>query len=265
MSCMLTTGNHNTHTHYPPISFVARRQKKRRGVWDQMILGPKVLELIAWIRLKPRKCSCEEPEIEDSGRGVFDVEFVGVAPLAAEKLDFVVAIPGGGGFRSCAAAEAVASKTRGVYPGGRQGGLPSSPSNKGAEPGRGNSTKSRLTAATGHDAWPGVAAIEPGVRQAKHGVKDGVSRDNTRTELGEDGEENGASDGLNRLLILLAVEALDAADEALDNCVDVEGTDVGEVVFNGLGLDFTSEAGNPEHNGRLGGRKDGAVGIVQAV
>jgi hypothetical protein len=29
------------------------RGEEGRVVWDQMILGPKVLELIAWIRLKP--------------------------------------------------------------------------------------------------------------------------------------------------------------------------------------------------------------------
>jgi hypothetical protein len=118
-------------------------------------------------------------------------------------------------------------------------------------------------------------AQEARVPEAVRSVEGCVPGDDARLELGEDGEEDGAGDGLHWFAVLLAVEALDPSDEALHDgqlangegevSIDVEGAYGREVSLDGLRLDPSGKAGDPGHDSGLGGRKNGAVSIVHAV
>ncbi|KDQ52407.1 hypothetical protein JAAARDRAFT_50305 [Jaapia argillacea MUCL 33604] len=88
-------------------------------------------------------------------------------------------------------------------------------------------------------------------------------------------EIHGDGDGEFRVLIFLAMETFDPSDKSLDDwgfcCfewkirVDVEGVNVGEVEFNGFGLDSASERSNPGHDSRLGCWKEGPVAVAKLV
>jgi hypothetical protein len=60
-------------------------------------------------------------KMKDSGDRVFDVEFIRVAAPAAEELNFIVIVAGGGSFRSGATAKAVAGETCGIEAGRGEG------------------------------------------------------------------------------------------------------------------------------------------------
>jgi hypothetical protein len=102
-----------------------------------------------------------------------------------------------------------------------------------------------------------------------------VAGDDTGFELREKCEEDGESDRLHGLPILLAVVALDTTYESLHDgrfrdcerqvSIDVEGTNGRQVALNCFGLNTTSETGDPGHDGWLGSGQDGAVGIVETM
>jgi hypothetical protein len=116
---------------------------------------------------------------------------------------------------------------------------------------------------------------EASVCEAKHGIESGVAWDDTWPELCKDGKEDGEGDGLDGFPVLLTVETFDPTDEALDDgrlangegevSVNVQGMNCRQVVFDGFGLHAASEAGDPTHDGGLRSRKEGTVGVVQAV
>ncbi len=92
-----------------------------------------------------------------------------------------------------------------------------------------------------------------------------MSGNNAGLELRKDREENGPSDWLHWLAVLLAVEAFNSADEPLDDwglangkgevSVDVEGTNGGQVGLNGLWLEtLVTKMGDPFEDGCLSGR-----------
>ena len=113
------------------------------------------------------------------------------------------------------------------------------------------------------------AAEQGGVGEAAGGAAVALLRG--IRHVAEDVAKNGEGDWLLGFAAGLTVVALDASNEALDDrrfdcrerkvCVDVEGSEMGEVSFDGLGLDSAAEPGHPCHDGVLASREEGSVRI----